>query len=250
MFKNNFLLMSGADIPFQEGKLVVHQPRLKEISLLGDRDFLTGVEFLNFSKDRLQVKDKTVLENQSNFDILMTVMGNSEAELQYAKNCGIMLFTIMFPDYQIQFLPNRILFVKPVIGEEEFENGYIDQRNYEQFKEIVQSVFCLNELMSGQVGNYNPANDRAAMLVKKFEDRRKKIAELKPDDEQEPSLFQRYVSILAVGEQKNINELMDYTVFQLLDEYNRYILKTDYDTWFSAKLAGAKDMKMPDNWMK
>ena len=50
-------------------------------------------------------------DNQSNFDILMTVMGNSEAELQYAKNCGIMLFTIMFPDYQIKFLPNRILFI-------------------------------------------------------------------------------------------------------------------------------------------
>jgi len=59
------------------------------------------------------------------------------------------------------------------------------------------------------------------------------------------TIFSRYVSILAVGEQKNINDLMNYTVYQLMDEFNRYELKLSYDTWERYRIAGAKDLKDP-----
>jgi hypothetical protein len=63
-------------------------------------------------------------------------------------------------------------------------------------------------------------------------------------------LLSRYVSILAVGEKKDINDLMNYTVYQLMDEYNRFQLKTKYDTWIKFKVAGATGMEDPEDWLK
>ena len=67
---------------------------------------------------------------------------------------------------------------------------------------------------------------------------------------QKTSIFSRYISILTVGEQKDMNSFMDYTPYQLFDEYERYILKTNYDTVFKLRIAGAKDVKDADDWMK
>jgi hypothetical protein len=43
---------------------------------------------------------------------------------------------------------------------------------------------------------------------------------------------------------------MKYTVYQLFDEFQRYQLKMAHDVFFKARLAGAKDMKEPEDWMK
>ena len=64
------------------------------------------------------------------------------------------------------------------------------------------------------------------------------------------SILSRYISILAVGQSKDINSLMQYTVYQLYDEFKRFELKQNYDIYFNAKLAGAKDLDEVDNWMK
>lgn len=36
-------LMSGIDIPVPECQLTIHQPRLKEIALIGESDFFSGI---------------------------------------------------------------------------------------------------------------------------------------------------------------------------------------------------------------
>ena len=64
------------------------------------------------------------------------------------------------------------------------------------------------------------------------------------------AILSRYVSILAVGEQKNINDLMNYTVYQLFDEFDRFELKEQFDLYIRAQLAGARDLKEVDNWKK
>ena len=43
-------LMCGTDIPLPECQLVIHQPRIKEIALVGEEDFYTGVQCLNLNK--------------------------------------------------------------------------------------------------------------------------------------------------------------------------------------------------------
>ena len=64
------------------------------------------------------------------------------------------------------------------------------------------------------------------------------------------AILSRYVSILAVGQKKDINSFMQYTVYQLFDEFKRYELKLNWDIYLQAKMAGAKDLKEVDDWMK
>ena len=46
-----------------------------------------------------------------------------------------------------------------------------------------------------------------------------------------------------------MNELMDYSVYQLKDEFQRFQKKQAYDMYISAKMAGAKDLDEVDHWM-
>ena len=71
---NELLLLSKNDIPFLEAQVNIHQPTISEISLIGEESFFSGCQFLNFSKSMLQTKDKTDLENKSDFEIFMSIM--------------------------------------------------------------------------------------------------------------------------------------------------------------------------------
>jgi len=53
----------------------------------------------------------------------------------------------------------------------------------------------------------------------------------------------RYISILTLGVGHTIPELMEYTVFQLFDEFHRFERKLQYDSWYEAKLAGAQNLQ-------
>ena len=43
MFDYNLALMTGIDIPVPELQISIHQPTIKEISMIGEQDFFTGI---------------------------------------------------------------------------------------------------------------------------------------------------------------------------------------------------------------
>ena len=51
---NKLLLQTGGDIPFLTAGVTIHAPTLKEIGMIGERDFLIGCHFLNFNKNNLK----------------------------------------------------------------------------------------------------------------------------------------------------------------------------------------------------
>ena len=95
---------------------------------------------------------------------------------------------------------------------------------------------------------YNPSGELAKKIVNKLMKGHEQKAKLAP--EKKIAIFSRYISILAVGEQKNINDLLNYTVYQLMDEFNRYTLKLHYDSWERYRIAGATGMEDPEDWLK
>jgi len=239
---NDLLLLSGNDIPFPEARLAIHQPTIKEIAYIGEENFYMGCEFLKFSKDKLDEKDRIHLENYSNFEVLMSIMREQNAVVQKQKTCVLMLLSILFPYYTISFKDNYIS-----LKEDKEEIEYIiDNDNFEEFKKILNTIFCLDGENSA---SYNPGGEMAKRIAQKLNRRHQKLAEEKPQ-EHKIAILCRYVSILAVGQQKDMNSLLQYTVYQLLDEFKRYELKIQYDTYFKAKLAGAKDLKEVEDWMK
>ena len=73
---NQLLLLSGQDIAFNSAKCTIHQPRINEISMIGERAFHTGSNFLAVNKNSLNLQDTTGLEEIDNFNIFMAVMNN------------------------------------------------------------------------------------------------------------------------------------------------------------------------------
>ena len=239
---NDLLLLSGNDIPFAQAQISIHQPIIKEIAYIGEEVFFTGCELLNFSKEVLSSEDKTNLEKRSNFEVFMSIMKDSNGALRRNKTCAIMVLTLLFPDYRILIKDKCIVFVKD--GE---DPHLLTDNNFEVFKEILTKMFCLDIKKNNET--YNPAGAKAKAIAEKLMKGRQKAAAAKGET-QKFSLLSRYVSILAVGEQKDINSLLSYTVYQLFDEFERFELKENHEITFKLKLAGAKDVKEVDNWMK
>lgn len=248
---NNLLLLSGNDIPFIQAEISIHQPTIKEIAYIGEQNFFMGYEYLNFSKQDLKSKDKNHLENFSNFEILMAMINNNnEIIVKKYKVCIELLLLLLFPQYKIDFLPASIMISK-INEKQEKQIHLLDKNNFNIFQDIINQIFCLKSFMQDDVSKkYNPKGPQARALVEKFKQRQKKLNNLKNKKQSKFSIFSRYISILSVGLQKDMNKLLQYTVYQLFDEFNRFKLKEQYEMYVKAKMAGAKDIQQVENWMK
>ena len=202
------------------------------------------------SKEKIESQDKIHLDNLQDFEILMTIIRDKSIEAKQIKICLQLVLALLFPNYQINFLPSSLLLLKN--DKENQQKILIDKHNFNLFKTLIRQIFCLDVFFGEEVSiKYNPGGPQAKALVQKFQKRQKKLAKLKRGKKQNESfsLFAQYVSILAVGERKGINVLLQYTVYQLMNEFKRFRLKEDFDLYIKAKLAGAQDLQEVENWM-
>lgn len=241
---NALLLLSGNDIPFPEARLTIHQPTLKEISYIGEEAFFIGCGFLDFSKNLLGDKDKVRLEHYNDFDIFMSIILHVTEETKKSVECAFLMLSLIFPLYDISVRDDVIILKK---DNEEFQ---INRNNFSAFKKNISEMFDLH-LMERETEKYNPAGTMAQRIAEKFKKRQRELDKIARNGEEEKSIaiLSRYASILAVGNHKNLNDLMQYTVFQLYDEFQRYQAKMQWDAYVQARMAGAKDLDEVDNWM-
>lgn len=248
---DRLLLLSRNDIPFIEGGISIHQPTLKEIAFIGQKNFYIGCQYLTFSKEILNEKDKNHLIDVDDFEILMTTIRQSdESNINTIKNCMQMVLILLFPEYKVDFLPMSIMLSK-VVQNDKKQQHFIEQNNFQSFKDILEEMFCLKSVLKTE--EYNPGGPQAQALVQKFRQRQRKLIKMKRNNrqlQQTISILSQYLSILSVGLQKDINMLLEYSLYQLFEEYNRYRLKLDYDLFISVKLAGGQmNSDQVKNWM-
>lgn len=232
-------LMCGTEIPIPELQLTLHQPRVKEIALIGESDFFIAVQCLNINKDLLR-QDKILLQDTNNFQIFMTIM--SERETKDKKFATQSLLQLLFPDHKIMFTPRSIL----LQGTD--NSVMIDETNFEILQDICRQIFCVNSQRNQEAG-FNPANKKAEEIAKKLMRGRQRVAEI--NGSANASIFSQYLSILSVGlSSMSLNDLMDLTMFQIYDLIERYQLYISWDIDIRSRLAGATPEDKPDNWMK
>lgn len=237
---DDLLLLSKNNIPFIGAQVDIHQPTISEISLISEENFLSGCQFLNFSKDQLSDADKNALADKSDFEIFMSIM-NSKEKMKY-RNCVMMVLALLFPTSSVKIAADEIILI------DSEKTARINEMNYDEFKSIINAMFGLSG-PDGAGGQYNPADSRAAKIAEKLKKGKQKAQQAKAGTVDKVAVFSRYVSILAVGEHKDINELMNYTVYQIRDEFKRFQMKQSFDAYMEARLAGAKDLDDVDNWM-
>lgn len=234
-------LMCGTDIPIPECQIVVHQPKVKEIALIGEIDFFTAIQCICFDKSRYFEQGENVLQNTSNFQIFMTIM--TEKETVDKKEAVQSLFTLIFPSYKVMCTPRALIFQNDSGG------IMIDENNFTALQEILKQVFCLSKMNESQIQGFNPVNDKAKEIAEKLMRGRKRVAEMKGEDN--VSIFSQYLSILTVGlNSMSLKECMDLTMYQMYDLIERYQLYINWDMDIRTRLAGGKPEGQVENWMK
>lgn len=239
-------LLSGMDVPIPTLGLVIHQPTIKEISIVGEADFFMAAEtlimttdiFLKNSVDTLSEEDKKDISGMSNFQLIMTMIG-SQFLLKINFNT---LLCILFPNYTINIEDRFILFSK------EKDTIIVDENNFSVLQQVVEKILCLSTV--NQKEEFNPSGETARMIAEKIKKSREKVARLKGEHKKEASVLSRYISGLSIGTQSlDIFKLLNLTLYQLFDQIERFTLYEQYKISIQAKLAGAKEVENVD-WLQ
>ena len=239
---DELLLLSGNDIPFLNGQCIIHQTTLNEISYITQETFWTAYETLKFDKSSLSEKDLKELENISNFKLIINFLNNKQNNnIQKTQNDILSLLNILFPMDTIMIEKNSI----KLKNNQNQHVGEINENNFIDFKQILENIFCLNKTNK----QYDPSGDLAQKIANQIKRGRQKRVQLGPKQEK-ITFLSRYASIIATAKNKSINEIMDYTVYQLMDEFNRFMLYKANQQWLQMKIAGATGLKDPEDWLK
>lgn len=201
-------LFTGVDIPIPECEIILHQPTITEISMIGEKAFLSGIQILTVDKEVF--KGEKDLSNTTNFQIFMTIM--LEKEAKEAKKQVIDALSLIIPNTKVNMTPRALLL------NYNDTNIIIDEGNFEEFQNILRQVFCLKK----REDDFNPANAEAAKIAEKIRKGKAKVAHLKGDDV--GSIYARYISTLAIGLKISINELKNHTIYQINDMLERFSL--------------------------
>ena len=232
-------LMCGIDLPIPDLQTTIHQPKIKEIAFVGEKDFFLGVQCLCIDKNVIANQGESLLVNTNNFQIFMTMM--KEKEMVEKKDSVINVLSLVFPKYRTLFTPRSII----LQGDTQI---MIDDSNFEILQEYLKEIFCFKSSMSQDLG-FNPANETAKKIADKLMRGRQRVAEL--NGNANASIFSQYLSMLTVGlNSMSLQDLMDLTMFQLFDLVERYQLYINWDIDIRSRLAGAKSDNKPENWMK
>ena len=154
-----------------------------------------------------------------------------------------MVLALLFPSYAISLEKNSIAFKKE--GTE--EQTFINKENFDDFQKILKQMFSFGS--GEQESDFNPSGQLAKKIAERLKKRHEKLAKLDKESTK-VDIYSRYASVLSIGLCQNLEDILNYTPYQLFDQIERYHLKQDYDIYLQAKMAGAKDMKDPEDWMR
>lgn len=230
-------LITGSDIPIEECRLVVHQPKIKEIALIGEKSFFTGIQCLNINKSLYTDKDESLLQNTKNFQIFMTAM--LDKRMQDKKVNVEQVLSLLLPNYKVMFLPQSLILSK------DGQNVTIDSNNFDIFQDVIATIFCIKP---GMGDSFNPNSKKGKEIAEKLMRARQKVAQEK--GETETSSLATYISSLAIAQKQTLLEVSEYTIYQLYDALERYQLWLAWDIDMKSRLAGGKPDNKPENWMK
>lgn len=240
-YDSNLALMVGSDIPIPELQLIIHQPKIKEIALIGETDFFQGIQCLTVDKDILQNVSEKSLETTSNFEIFIMLMNSKETTEK--RSAVLQVLSLLLPDNKVSFTPRAML----LINRQTNESLIIDTSNFNFLQNIVKDIFCMKNQLN--TTNFNPGSKKAKEIADKLMRARQRVAAQNGNGG--GSIFVQYVSTLSVAlGSMSLNDCLNLTMYQMFDLVERYTLWMSWDLDVKTRLAGGKPDSKPDNWMK
>lgn len=243
MIDNRLGLMCGVDIPIPQCQIAIHQPRIREIAMMGEKEYFIGAQVLCIDKS-MYSEDESLLSETTNFQIFMTIM--FEKEVADKKAIVMQLLNVLLPNHQVALTPRSIILKDRKVADA--PTIIIDESNFDFLQETLRDIFCFNSSNMSH-DSYNPQGDKAKEIAAKLMRGRQRIAAEKGEDN--ASSLVQYTSVLTIGlNSMSLKDVTDLTMYQLYDLVQRYMLWVNWDLDVRTRLAGGSPDSSPDNWMK
>ena len=243
------LILSGQALPVKDANIFVTQPKIKDIVLFGEDDFLVGIQMIvSMEQFADQIKQgNSELNILSDFQLLLTMVSEDFT----IKRMILNLFTLIFPEYEVEFNESTIDFFVVDDSDKQLV-GRLHPFNFENLQVILNDAF-IPQGDNEREPDYNPANDMAKKIADKIKAGRQKVHEQKSASEGEHSIYADYCSTLSIGMRMDIDVFFNYTPFQLYDAYRRYFSKEQSDFYLrvsSMPLMDVSKMDAPLDWQR
>lgn len=258
MYKIDTLtLMTGGDIQLKTPAVKIHQPKVKEIALIGEGKFFQGMnifyigsepleEFVNNLDTITEGEKNLLIESATAYDNLLFLMQASSLGENKDKFTVIdmtkTVFKLILPDYN--FIFNSEKGVMLLMAQDKSDSIVVDRDLFLQLKDIAVQIFLLNQFFDNE--EQQDMSEAARKIADKIATAEKKIKQANGES-QEDSQFARILSIM--GMKNELDYLSNLTVYQLYNQFERFNLMTNYDQSMQASLAGASNVELVD-WYK
>lgn len=243
------MYLSGQPVMIPDCNIVVTQPKIKDIVLYGEDEFLVGTTILAHPERILDEmrEGNPELDYFSDFQLLMIVLREDPGMRQRIFS----LLEFVFPEYEIKLTESCLDFYKHE-EDKTFIAGRITDFNFDIFKDYINDLFDAHSADNKEV-EYNPANDLASQIAEKLKKGRERKAKQQHEKEGPQSIYGRYASILSIGLGISVNTIYEYTSFQLFDGFNRFLSKQESDFYQRVSTMPFMDVskvETPEDWVR
>ena len=250
--RDRLLIESGCPIPVPSMGLELYQPTIKDIARFGEENFSTVLSLVNYTKEDYLNHAKKSFENEpdkieavrneltfmTDFQLILET-ANETTEMQSLFTSSLYLLIPIAKKVVIEerrFLTISFANDKPAL--------FMTDDMFLDLREAIVDMFLLDEKSKA---GFNPANDKAAQIAKKLEDRHKKLAKMRGEHEKETSALATAASIVSSIDGVSLLEVYGYTLPQLVHQLDRSEKYVYYKTQITlGAFAGLKDVEISD----
>lgn len=207
-----------SNVPIIIDGISIYPVSIKQIAEFGYKRYNQAIKILCISKQEIEslineeISPLEFLQMNMLFDPNVKIVLNEILSLICRAN-------VVYSDKQEGFIAGKRL---------------LDKNN---FDEVIGIIRKINSIENTNEPVEHPSNEKAKMILQKRRKARMKLMRNKGIDD----VLNLYdlVSIVAAGLKLPIDKVMEYSIYQLSDQFKRLIAKENYETSISALLHGA-----------
>lgn len=225
---DKLLLETGSKIYINEIKEYIVQPSIRQISevMQGEKQFLTSVTYICKTiididelkqNNDLTEQDIEMLSKITSFEYLLGLIIQQPYIFFYLEQ----LFKLFFPNYSLELENEDNNVYINMIHKKEDKNFKISKDNYDLIITYIEKIINLN--FEKNEDDYNPVNEKAREIAEKLKESHKKLQEIK-NKNGEDYFYAKVINLLRGTGYFDMQTLLDMTIYQLVQTYQRFSL--------------------------
>lgn len=262
---DDLTLMSGSNVYIPELHLSIKQPKLIEISKIGEKTFYTMLSILFSEESELTKDDGTVIQLSPYSNLVNNILKSPRNFLPYLNVVADLFFDKYYwaiddKTTELKLISKEEVSIPERLQKDSSELSELDMMElslirsanekiipedfWEEFCDVIKDIVGLTKTVKKQKKKARSA--KAQAILDKLAASQKKIEKQKKETEFKPVIWNN-IGTLSTADGIPVNTILEeYTLLQLSSQLTRSIKKYEADKQYASLLQGAKlDKPLP-----